>query len=221
MNIYLLEQLQNRSLSVADFVLPVGAMLVLSAVVAAICACFCAHRWGNKLNVNFMKKEMIAFACLEVLVVGLTASVHGMCGYTVRIAMYTLMLLCMSYQDIKTRESEHYFHVIALVSGLVGMDGDYKDFLYRLVGCAIIGAILCIVVVLTKGVGFGGGDLKCILVAPIAIGLVKGLIGTAIGLIIGSIVNVIIAKCKSTAIKKHSYPQLPYLAIGLLAMAIL
>lgn len=216
----LLTRIRENSFSLWEYVIPTVLALLLSGIVAGFCAIYSIKRCECEGVPKEKKRVILWFVLLEVLAVALSICISGVGNYTVRLAVYTVVSMCAAYQDIKTRESDDYYHIMILLSGLIGIDS-VKDILLRLGGTAFVGLILCIIILITKGIGFGGGDYKYLLCTAFALGTVKGLIGIIAGLILGSVLNIIKAHRMGLSAKKYSYPQLPYLSTGTVLAAVI
>lgn len=116
----------------------------------------------------------------------------------------------ISYRDLKERIIPNKMNLFLLLCGLVitVITGDY---LLHLLGFFIMGTMMFLMAVITKG--FGMGDVKYVYVSGLILGLKLAGYALVIGIILGGISSVILLILKK--VKKEDYISYgPYLVMG-------
>lgn len=218
MKLHILETFQGGNVSFWTF-LPEMVLVFLTVAIATVCSQYSSGKFGNRPEGKLAIAPALVFAGIATAVSVIAAVIHGVNAVSIRASVYAVLCLCISYQDLKTRESENWLHVMILLIGLIGADGNYKDFLLRLAGCAFMGMILCLFILISKGKGIGGGDLKYLLVTSFALGAPKCLVGVIIGMLIAVVVNLVRSRKSGIKASQYAYPLLPFVSIGTIALS--
>lgn len=126
-------------------------------------------------------------------------------------------LIVLSVIDFRTFEIPFGINVFIFVLGLIQVIVDYENWLNYLIGFLAVSAFMQIVIWLTNGAGFGGGDMKLMAAAGLLLGWKRIILAFLLGCIVGSICHVIRMK---TTKEDHVLAFGPYLSIGIFLAAL-
>lgn len=141
-------------------------------------------------------------------------------GFQISSILYCLLtsaLIVLSVIDFRTFEIPFGINIFIFVLGIIQIIIDFGNWLNYLLGFFIVSAFMWIVIWLTKGKGFGGGDMKLMAAAGLLLGWKRILLSFLLGCIIGSICHVI--RMKATK-EEHILAFGPYLSIGIFLSAL-
>lgn len=141
-------------------------------------------------------------------------------GFQISSILYCLLtsaLIVLSVIDFRTFEIPFGINIFIFVLGIIQIIIDFGNWLNYLLGFFIVSAFMWIVIWLTKGKGFGGGDMKLMAAAGLLLGWKRILLSFLLGCIIGSICHVI--RMKATK-EDHILAFGPYLSIGIFLSAL-
>ncbi len=136
-------------------------------------------------------------------------------GFQISSFLYCLAtsaLMVLSVIDFRTFEIPFGINVFIFVLGIIQVITDYENWMEYLIGFFTVSTFMWIVIWLTKGNGFGGGDMKLMAAAGLLLGWKRILLSFLIGCIIGSICHVIRMKITK---EDHVLAFGPYLSIGI------
>ncbi len=135
-------------------------------------------------------------------------------GINVDSLLYCLLtsaLLVLSVIDWRTYEIPVGINVFIFVLGLARTALHYQDWANHVIGFFAVSAVLYLIIVVTKGRGIGGGDMKLMAVCGLFLGWKEIILAFCLGCIIGSVVHIIrmrVTKCD------HVLALGPYLSVG-------
>lgn len=135
-------------------------------------------------------------------------------GINVDSLLYCLLtsaLLVLSVIDFRTYEIPIGINYFIFVLGVICTAVHYTDWLNHVIGFFIVSVVLYIIIIVTKGRGIGGGDMKLMAVCGLFLGWKEIILAFLLGCIIGSAVHIIrmrVSKCD------HVLALGPYLSIG-------
>ena len=135
-------------------------------------------------------------------------------GINVDSLLYCLLtsaLLVLSVIDFRTYEIPIGINYFIFVLGVICTAVHYTDWLNHVIGFFIVSVVLYIIILVTKGRGIGGGDMKLMAVCGLFLGWKEIILAFLLGCIIGSVVHIIrmrVTKCD------HVLALGPYLSIG-------
>ena len=121
--------------------------------------------------------------------------------------LYAIVLLYVSFLDIKTRIIPDKAHLIILLIAFINI-----NLIDSLLGLFLV-AIPFIITALVKEDGIGGGDIKLMGASGFLLGVKGGFLASIIGLTIAIVTKKVSYKIKSTN-KDVAFPMAPYLSIG-------
>lgn len=141
-------------------------------------------------------------------------------GLNVEGILYCLLasaLLVLSIIDWRTYEIPFGINVFIALLGLVRLCTDLKQWHIYLIGFFLVSGIFLLVLLVTKGRGMGGGDVKLMAVAGLLLGAPKIFLAMLIGCLIAVAVHPVRMKVSG---EDHRLAFGPYLAAGILISAL-
>ena len=136
-------------------------------------------------------------------------------GISVDSLLYALLfsaLLTLSVIDFRTYEIPAGINIFILALGLIMVALHYKDWLDHLIGFLAVSIPLYIIIVVTKGRGIGGGDMKLMASAGLILGWKLIVLAFALGCIIGAPIHVLRMKVSGA---DRVLAMGPYLSLGI------
>ncbi len=131
----------------------------------------------------------------------------------IKYILFNIVLFLAARQDLKEMKAHNWYSVTIFGIGLIGPTLD-----------SVIGAIVCFVifllVYLIRKNKLGGADVKLVAACGFVLGTIPTLFALLIGLSVSLIIESIVTLIKKNGFN-HSYPLLPYIAGGCLAMTII
>lgn len=135
-------------------------------------------------------------------------------GINVDSLLYCLLtstLLVLSVIDFRTYEIPIGINYFIFALGVIRTVVHYTNWPNHVIGFFVVSVVLYIIIIATKGRGFGGGDMKMMAVCGLFLGWKEIILAFLLGCIIGSVVHIIrmrVSKCD------HVLALGPYLSIG-------
>lgn len=128
--------------------------------------------------------------------------------------IYVIILLCVAWQDYKTRIIRNKFHIIIFFLAFVQMllISEYR-ITDRLIGMLAVSVPMLLLTLLIPG-GFGGGDIKLMAASGFFLGTSSILCAMNLAIIAGSVYGIIMLKNRKRD-RKDQFAFGPFLAIGL------
>lgn len=128
--------------------------------------------------------------------------------------IYVIILLCVAWQDYKTRIIRNKFHIIIFSLAIVQMllISEYR-ITDRLIGMLAVSVPMLLLTSLIPG-GFGGGDIKIMAASGFFLGTSSILCAMNLAIISGSVYGIIMLKNRKRD-RKDQFAFGPFLAIGL------
>ncbi|MBP9996652.1 MAG: prepilin peptidase [Lachnospiraceae bacterium] len=136
-------------------------------------------------------------------------------GVNVDSLLYCLLisaLITLSVIDWRTYEIPLGINIFILALGLITTGFHYEDWLNHVIGFFAVSVFLYIIILVTKGRGFGGGDLKLMAVAGVMLGWKLIVLSFLLGCVIAAIVHVIRMRVAGA---DRVLAMGPYLSIGI------
>lgn len=143
--------------------------------------------------------------------------VNGFCASSFLYCFLVSALIVISVIDFRTYEIPFGINVFIFILGIIQVIIDYENWLDYLIGFFAVSIFMQIVIWLTKGTGFGGGDVKLMAAAGLLLGWKRIVLAFLLGCIVGSICHVIRMKVTK---EDHVLAFGPYLSIGILLAAL-
>lgn len=127
---------------------------------------------------------------------------------------FVLLLLTgiyIVYIDFKKHIIPNKVNLILLIGGILITIVDYQNFLTHLIGFFVLGIIMYILAVVSKGFGFG--DVKYLFVIGLILGVKQGITALVIGFLLGGIASLVLLLLKKVTLKDFIAFG-PYLVMG-------
>lgn len=136
-------------------------------------------------------------------------------GWNLESVLYSLLvsaLLVLSVIDYRTLEIPISVNAVILGIGIVHLVVDFENWIHYIIGFFAASLFLFLCLIVTRGKGIGGGDIKLMATAGLCLGWQNILLALAAGCIIGSVIQcIIIAVTKN----KTKFAMGPYLSVGI------
>lgn len=162
---------------------------------------------GNKLSFQYPAVE-----ALNGILYVIVFATHGLNLESVLYALLASALLALSVIDYRTMEIPIGINAVILGIGVIHLFCDLENWIHYLIGFFAASLFLFLCLIVTRGRGVGGGDIKLMAAAGLCLGWQNILLALAAGCIIGSIIQcVIIAITKN----KSKFAMGPYLSVGI------
>lgn len=136
-------------------------------------------------------------------------------GLGVECILYCLLastLIVLSVIDYRTLQIPVGLNAFILGIGLIHLALDYENYILYLVGFFSVSLFLFLCLLITRGRGIGGGDIKLMAAAGLSIGFPDVLFALVAGCIIGSVIQII--KMIVTG-EGRKFAFGPYLSLGI------
>jgi len=117
------------------------------------------------------------------------------------------------YIDFKERIIPNKVNLVLLIGGIIITAIDYKMIVSHIAGFLVLGILMYLLAVITKG--FGLGDVKYLFTVGLILGLKQGLTALVIGFLLGGVVSLILLLLKKVTLKDFIAFG-PYLVVGTL-----
>ena len=164
---------------------------------------------------NCKQKISVQYPLVEA-VNGILYVVIFICnGINVDSLLYCLLtsaLLVLSIIDFRTYEIPVGINIYILTLGLVRCAYDYSNFLSHVIGFFAVSVFLYLIIIVTKGRGIGGGDMKLMAACGLLLGWKLVILSFLLGCILGAVIHIIrmkVSKCD------HVLAMGPYLSMGI------
>jgi len=136
-------------------------------------------------------------------------------GINVDSLLYSLLasaLIVLSVIDERTHEIPFGINVFIFVLGGIATAFHYEDWLSHVIGLFAVSVFIELIIIVTRGRGMGGGDMKLMAAAGFLLGWKLIILSFAIGCILGAVIHVIRMKVSG---KDHMLAFGPYLSAGI------
>jgi leader peptidase (prepilin peptidase)/N-methyltransferase len=141
-------------------------------------------------------------------------------GWNVTSVLYCLLtsaLIVLSVIDFRTFEISYGINLFIFILGLIKLILDYKNWLNYVIGFLAVSLFLYIILIITKGRGIGGGDVKLMAACGLLLGGKQIILAFLLGCILGSVIHLIRMKVSNT---NHVLALGPYLSAGVVLSAL-
>ena len=160
-----------------------------------------------KLSVQYPLVEAVNGILYVIIVM-----INGICVETLLYCLLTSALLVLSIIDFRTYEIPLGINIFILAMGLIYTVYDYQHLISHVIGFFTVSVFIYLIILVTKGRGMGGGDMKLMAAAGLFLGWKLIILSFLLGCIIGSVIHIIrmkVSKCD------HVLAMGPYLSAGI------
>ena len=135
----------------------------------------------------------------------------GMTLETILFCLCASALLALSVIDWRTKEIPLGFNIFILLLGLIRLFTDLGNWSQYVIGLFAVSGFLFLLLLITKGRGIGGGDIKLMAATGLLLGWQLNIIAFLLGCIIGSVIHLTIMAIKKAG-RELAFG--PYLSAG-------
>ena len=114
-------------------------------------------------------------------------AVHGINFESLIYCFFVSALLTLSVIDFRTMELPLGFRAFILCLGVAHAVYDYDNWVHYVIGFFAASLFLLLCLLLTRGKGIGGGDIKLMAVAGLMLGWQNMMMALVVGCVIGSV----------------------------------
>ncbi len=146
--------------------------------------------------------------------------VWGLKWETILFCLCSSILIVISVIDERTQEIPPSLNIAIAVLGavrvilsLTGVAKNSGSWYEYLIGACVVSGLFLLIVLVTKGRGMGGGDVKLMAAAGLLLGWKHILLAMMIGCVLGSVIHVI--RMNVDKKKEHVLAFGPYLSMGI------
>lgn len=136
-------------------------------------------------------------------------------GWNMESVLYCFLasaLLALSVIDHRTMEIPIGINLFIAAIGVAHIIFDYSNWIHYVIGFFSASLFLFFCLILTRGRGIGGGDIKLMAAAGLCLGWQNILVALVAGCVVGSVIQcIIIAVTKN----KTKFAMGPYLSVGI------
>lgn len=136
-------------------------------------------------------------------------------GFNVESVLYCLCasaMLALSVIDWRTFEIPFAFNIFIGILGIIRLLTDLSHWYTYVIGFLSVSGFLYLLLILTKGRGIGGGDVKLMAAAGLLVGWKLIILSLALGSILGSIIHIVLMRIQN---KDRVLAFGPYLSLGI------
>ncbi len=151
-----------------------------------------------------------------IIINGILYSIVFLCnGVSVESLLYCLMttvLLALSIIDYKTCVIPLEFNIYIMILGFIRCMYDYVNLYSHIIGFFIVSGWIFLIMIITKGKGMGGGDMKLMAGSGLFLGWKLIIFSFFIGCLLGFIIQFL----KTIIYRKRCvFAMGPYLSVGI------
>lgn len=137
---------------------------------------------------------------------------HGLTVETVLYCLCTSALLSLSVIDARTREIPVGFNIFIFILGLIRLLTDLSHWSQYVIGFFAVSGFLFLLILITKGRGMGGGDMKLMAATGLLLGWKLNILAFLLGCVLASVIHLTMMAIK----KADRYMSFgPYLSAGI------
>lgn len=136
------------------------------------------------------------------------------CGFNIECILYCLCasaLIALSVIDWRTKEIPVGFNYFILLLGLIRLFTDISNWSQYVIGLFAVSGFLVLLLLVTRGRGIGGGDIKLMAATGLLLGWQLNIVAFLLGCIIGSVIHLSIMAIKKVG-RELAFG--PYLSAG-------
>lgn len=149
---------------------------------------------------------------LNGILYGIIVLANGFNVTSILYCLATSALLALSVIDWRTYEIPVSFNIFIGILGIIRLAFDLQHWYDYVIGFVSVSGFLLLILVVTKGRGMGGGDVKLMAVAGLLVGWKLIILSLGLGCVLGSVIHIILMRVKD---KDRVLAFGPYLSIGI------
>lgn len=153
-----------------------------------------------------------AVEALNGILYGIIVLANGFNMTSILYCLATSALLALSIIDWRTYEIPVSFNIFIGILGIIRLIVDYHHWYNYVIGMVSVSGFLLLILLITKGRGMGGGDVKLMAAAGLLVGWKLIILSLGLGCVLGSVIHITLMKVKD---KDRVLAFGPYLSLGI------
>ena len=153
-----------------------------------------------------------AVEALNGILYGIIVLANGFNITSILYCLATSALLALSIIDWRTYEIPVSFNIFIGILGIIRLIVDYPHWYRYVIGMVSVSGFLLLILLITKGRGMGGGDVKLMAAAGLLLGWKLIILSLGLGCVLGSVIHITLMKVKD---KDRVLAFGPYLSLGI------
>ena len=153
-----------------------------------------------------------AVEALNGILYGIIVLVNGFNATSILYCLATSALLVLSVIDWRTYEIPPSLNIFIGILGIIRLALDYTHWYNYFIGFVSVSGFLLLILLITKGRGMGGGDVKRMAAAGLLLGWKLIILSLGLGCILGSVIHITLMHVTD---KDRVLAFGPYLSLGI------
>lgn len=161
----------------------------------------------TKLSIQYPIVE-----ALNGILYGIIVLVNGFNSTSILYCLATSAMLALSVIDWRTYEIPPSFNIFIGILGIIRLALDYTHWYNYIIGLVSVSGFLLLILLITRGRGMGGGDVKLMAAAGLLLGWKLIILSLGLGCILGSVIHITLMRVTD---KDRVLAFGPYLSLGI------
>lgn len=153
-----------------------------------------------------------AVEALNGILYGLIVIANGFNAVSILYCLATSALLALAVIDWRTYEIPPSFNIFIGILGIIRLALDFTHWQDYIIGCVSVSGFLLAILLITKGRGMGGGDVKLMAAAGLLLGWKLIILSLGLGCVLGSVIHIVLMRVQN---KDRMLAFGPYLSLGI------
>lgn len=153
-----------------------------------------------------------AVEALNGILYGIIVLANGFNAVSILYCLATSALLALAVIDWRTYEIPPSFNIFIGILGIIRLALDYSNWQSYVIGFVSVSGFLLAILLITKGRGMGGGDVKLMAAAGLLLGWKLIILSLGLGCVLGSVIHVTLMYVQK---KDRVLAFGPYLSLGI------
>lgn len=153
-----------------------------------------------------------AIEALNGILYGTIVLVNGFNSTSILYCLATSALLVLSVIDWRTYEIPPSLNIFIGILGIIRLALDYTHWYNYVIGLVSVSGFLLLILLITRGRGMGGGDVKLMAVTGLLLGWRLIILSLGLGCILGSVIHITLMHVTD---KDRVLAFGPYLSLGI------
>ena len=153
-----------------------------------------------------------AVEALNGILYGIIVLVNGFNATSILYCLATSALLVLSVIDWRTYEIPPSLNIFIGILGIIRLALDYTHWYNYVIGLVSVSGFLLLILLITRGRGMGGGDVKLMAVTGLLLGWRLIILSLGLGCILGSVIHITLMHVTD---KDRVLAFGPYLSLGI------
>lgn len=153
-----------------------------------------------------------AVEALNGILYGIIVATNGFNAVSILYCFASSALLVLSIIDWRTYEIPPSFNIFIGILGIIRLALDYSNWQNYVIGFVSVSGFLLAILLITKGRGIGGGDVKLMAAAGLLLGWKLIILSLGLGCVLGSVIHLTLMYVQK---KDRVLAFGPYLSLGI------